>query len=108
MRDARGAKATYTYTPRHLVSFIDYDTSNLVLGQSVEPTSDVSFAYDAGGNRTQMTDAVGTATYHYDSLSRMDWESRIYVGLQNAYYLYYGYNNVGLAWVNNHWGSSVN
>lgn len=97
VRDARGAKATYAYTARHLVSSIDYDTGNLVPGQSVEPTADVSFAYDAGGNRTQMTDGAGTTDYHYDSLSRIDWEERTFAGLTGAYRLSYGYNSVGLA-----------
>ncbi|MFL6334241.1 MAG: RHS repeat-associated core domain-containing protein [Pyrinomonadaceae bacterium] len=101
MTDARGATATYAYTARHLVSSITYNTSNLVPGQYVESTTDVSFAYDAAGNRTQMTDSQGTANYHYDSLSRMDWESRTFAGLPGTFTLNYGYNNAGLASVTN-------
>ncbi|MET0645943.1 MAG: RHS repeat-associated core domain-containing protein, partial [Pyrinomonadaceae bacterium] len=103
MTDARGATQTFGYTARHLPSTIAFNSA-----PGVATTPNVSFAYDGAGNRTQMT-KVGqvTADYHYDSLSRMDWESRTFNGL-GTYFLYYGYNSAGLAWVNNHWGSSVN
>jgi YD repeat-containing protein len=102
LTDARGASQTFGYTARHLLNSIDFNSAS-----GVAATPNVSFTYDGAGNRTQMTKAGQlTAAYHYDSLSRMDWESRTFNGL-GTYYLYYGYNSVGLAWVNNHWGSSV-
>lgn len=103
LTDARGATQTFGYTERHLVNSIEFNAAS-----GVAATPNVSFGYDAAGSRTQMTKAGQvTAAYHYDSLSRMDWESRAFNGL-GTYYLYYGYNNAGLEWVNNHWGSSVN
>ena len=96
MTDARGATQTFNYTARHLVSSIGFNSA-----PGVASTPNVSFAYDAAGNRTQMTDGVGTATYHYDSLSRMDWEGRTFAGLTNTFVINYGYNNAGLASVTN-------
>ena len=60
-----------------------------------------TFAYDAAGNRTSMTDGPGTATYQYDQLSRLSSESRSLNDLPNApvpnndYTIAYGYNLAG-------------
>jgi len=71
--DARGASATYGYagTNRGLVTGITYDAPS-----GISPTSNVSFSYDAVGNRVSMSDGTGSATYQYDSLSRMTSESK--------------------------------
>lgn len=105
-KDARGAKTNFAYTARHLVSSISFDLSGVLAGQNVAATSGVTFGYDAAGNRTQMTDGLGTVTYHYDSMSRMDWEERNFTGV-GTYRLTYGYNNAGLASITNPWGSQV-
>jgi RHS repeat-associated protein len=68
----------------------------------VAATSNVYLAYDAGGNRTQMTDGLGSAAYHYDSLGRMDWEERT-LGGYGPFRLSYGYNNAGLISVTEPW-----
>jgi YD repeat-containing protein len=68
--DARGAKVTYGYNGRHLVTSVTYNTANVIEGQNVAPTSNVTLGYDAAGNRKQMTDRYGTVTYGYDILSR--------------------------------------
>jgi len=86
--DARGASATYGYNnSRHLVNTITYSAPS-----GITPTSNVSFAYDASGNRTSMTDGSGGITYRYDQLSRLDWEERTFTGLSGAYRLDYDYN----------------
>lgn len=106
VRDARGVKTVYEFTPRHSVRSKSYDLSGVLPGQNVAQTPKVAFEYDAAGNRTKMTErdsadnrVVGSTTYHYDSLSRMDWEERTFDGLAGAYRLTYDYNHAGLAWV---------
>jgi YD repeat-containing protein len=94
--DARGATSTYGYNARHLVTSLTY---GVAAGKTKTwaDTAHVTYAYDAAGNRTSMTDGQGTATYHYDSLSRLDWEERNFTALPGtsdppAYRLTYGYN----------------
>ena len=53
-----------------------------------------SFAYDAAGNRTSMTDGVGSATYAYNQLSQMTSETRVFTGV-GSYTLNYQYNVSG-------------
>lgn len=106
MKDARGAKTNFGYTSRHLISSISFDLSGVAPGQNVAATTNVTFTYDAAGNRTQMSDALGSVTYHYDSLSRMDWEERNFTGV-GIFRLTYGYTNAGLASITNPWGSQV-
>jgi hypothetical protein len=95
LTDARGVVTTFTYNNRHLTTNVAY---NITAAPSVESTNSVSYAYDAAGNRTSMTDAAGTVQYHYDSLSRMDWEDRTFSTHPNdgAYRLSYEYNLAGL------------
>ncbi|MGB7208963.1 MAG: hypothetical protein WBD27_09915, partial [Pyrinomonadaceae bacterium] len=71
--DARGATVTYGYGTQKLPVFVQYSVPQ---GSSVEVPSNVVFTYDALGNRTQMTDALGTVNYGYDELSRLVSESR--------------------------------
>ena len=105
--DARGAKTIFGYNPRHLVSSISYDLSNLVPGQSVAATSNVSFTYDPAGNRRTMSDGMGSVTYAFDNLSQLTSETRTFV--VNSYALSYTYNLVGeLASITNQWGTTVN
>lgn len=100
--DARGATQTFGYNGRHLVTSISYGVP-----AGVQATPNVTYAYDAAGNRTQMTDGQGTVTYHYDNLSRMDWEER-YFNNVGSFRLYYGYNPGGeLTWFMNAWGAQV-
>ncbi len=107
MTDARGAKISYGYTPRHLISSISYDLSGVLAGQSVAATSNVSMLYDAAGHRYWMTDGQGWASYHYDSQGRMDWEERNFTNV-GTYHTSYGYNLAGeLASMTNPWGAQV-
>ena len=87
--DARGASATYSYNNRHLITSINSAPSG------IPATPNVTFGYDAAGNRTSMSNSNSSATYHYDQMSRMDWEERTFSGLSGLYRLSYGYNLAG-------------
>ncbi len=82
--DARGVIRTFTYNGRHLPTGIAFNSSNIPSGSNVIPTTSISFGYDAAGNRTSMSDGSGAVIYHYDQLSRMDWEERSFAGLPNG------------------------
>jgi YD repeat-containing protein len=70
--DARGASATYTYNNnRGLVNGINYNAPS-----GLTATANVSFVYDAIGNRTSMTDGFGSMTYQYNQLSQLTSETR--------------------------------
>lgn len=94
--DARGATASYTYNnDRHLVNQIDYTSPG-----GVPATPSVSFGYDAAGNRTSMTDGLGSVSYVRNSLSQMISETRNFNDpvapfLNASYTLSYDYNLVG-------------
>jgi RHS repeat-associated protein len=100
--DARGATSNFGYNYRHLPTSITYGVT-----AGVAATPNVSFGYDEVGNRTSMTDWLGSVTYHYDQLSRMDWEERTFSGL-GTYRLTYGYSPAGqLTSVTNPWNVQV-
>jgi|GEM_PF-2486401 len=104
--DPRGASATYTYNnARHLVNLVEYDAP-----AGITPTSNVAFNYDAVGNRTSMTDGLGSATYAYSDLSRLTSETRSFGSpLNQSYSLSYDYNLVGeLKTINDPWGATIN
>lgn len=84
--DARGATTTFAYNNRHLVTGITYGVPT-----GVAATPNVSFAYDAAGNRTSMTDGLGSVSYNYDQLSRLTSETRTFTGV-GSYTLSYAYN----------------
>lgn len=85
--DARGANATYEYNNnRRLVTHISYEP-----GGGSPDTPDVWFGYDAAGNRTSMTDGLGSVSYAYDTLSRLSSETRSFNGV-GSYGLSYQYN----------------
>ncbi|HEV7745767.1 MAG TPA: S8 family serine peptidase [Pyrinomonadaceae bacterium] len=109
--DARGAKTTFVYNnPRHLVSSITYDLSNLVPGQSVAATPNVSsITYDPAGNRRTMTDGMGGVTYNYNNLSQLTSEIRTFTGVSGSYSLSYAYNLANeLTSMTNQWGATIN
>ncbi|HJT64840.1 MAG TPA: S8 family serine peptidase [Pyrinomonadaceae bacterium] len=100
--DARGAKATFTYNPRHLVTNIAYDTSQ---APNVAHTDPVSFAYDGAGNRMSMNDGLGTMSYAYDQLSRLTSETRNFTSAGSFTLTYGSYNMSGqLTSFTNPWG----
>lgn len=88
--DARGASATYTYNNnRRLVTRISYEPAG-----DVPDTPDAFFGYDAVGNRTSMTDGLGSQSYNYNQLSRMTAETRTLTSL-GSFALNYQYNLAG-------------
>lgn len=60
LTDAEAFTTTFTYDPLNRLVGIDYP----------EPDADVTFTYDALGNRKVMTDGVGTTSWDYDGLNR--------------------------------------
>ncbi len=89
--DARGAATTYAYNGRHLTTGITYSASG-----GISVPAPVTYGYDAAGNRSWMNESgQRRVDYHYDSLSRMDWEERQFPGLTGAYRLSYSYNLAG-------------
>jgi YD repeat-containing protein len=87
--DARGAGSSFSYNKRRLVTGITYSAPG-----EVTATPSVTFGYDEAGNQTSMTDGLGSATYHYDMLSRMDWETRVLNGV-GSFTINYAYNLSG-------------
>jgi YD repeat-containing protein len=63
--DARGASTTFAYNSRRLVTGITYSVPG-----GVAATPNVSFGYDNAGNRTSMTDGLGSVSYNYNCPSR--------------------------------------
>ncbi len=88
--DARGATTTFGYNARHQLTSITYpDTQSLP--PSVSPTANVSFTYDAAGNRTSMTDGFGNKTYSYNQLSQLTSETRSFTNV-GTFTLSYDYS----------------
>jgi YD repeat-containing protein len=85
--DARGAVATYSYNNRHLLTGVAYRLTG-------SPNIDVAYGYDEAGNRTSMSDGLGSTTYSYNALSRMESETRFFNGV-GTFSLSYSYNLAG-------------
>jgi len=101
--DARGASRTFSYNSRHLITSILYAVP---VGSGIPAPSQVSFSYDAAGNRLLMIDGFGRQDYSYDQLSRLNDETRTFTvpadgiaygqpAFNNAFKLAYQYNLAG-------------
>jgi RHS repeat-associated protein len=102
MTDARGATTTYSYNNRLLVTGVTYGAP-----AGVAATPNVSFTYDAAGNRKTMTDGHGSVSYSYDQLSRLTSETRSFTGV-GSFALSYAYNlGNELTSITNPWGAQV-
>ena len=84
--DARGAITTHSYNGRHLLTQVAYSPPT---GVAATPTA--TFAYDGAGNRTSMSDGLGSKSYTYDQLSRLMSETRVFTGV-GSFALSYDYN----------------
>jgi RHS repeat-associated protein len=82
LTDARDATTNFVYNARHLVTNINY-----TVPAGVAPTANVSMGYDAAGNRTSMTDGLGSVSYVYNTLSQMQSETRTFNGLVGSAYM---------------------
>ena len=90
--DARGAAANYTYDNRGLTTQVSTTSPNPA---TIPVTPTVTFAYDNLGNRTQMTDGLGSTTYAYDQLSQLTSETRGFSGVTGSFTLGYDYTLAG-------------
>lgn len=86
--DARGSVSSMSYNARHLITEKTYQP-----GAGITDTPDVSFDYDAAGNRISMTDGLGSKSYVYDLLSRLSSETRMFT--IGSFPLTYDYNLAG-------------
>ena len=87
--DSRGATTTFGYDVRHQVKTITYGAP-----AGVTNSATVSFEYDPAGNRTLMSDGLGSTTYSYDRISRLISETRNFTGV-GSFTLGYTYNLAG-------------
>lgn len=96
--DARGVVTSFTYNARRLTTLIEFDSSDVPASKNVPSTANMTFTYDARGNRTSMSDGSGSVSYHYDQSGLMDWEERTFAALQSlgAFRLSYEYNLGGI------------
>ena len=87
--DARGATTTFGYsgTNRRLVKTKTHTLSG-------SPTINVSYNYDAVGNRTSMADGLGSITYARNQLSQLTSETRTFTGV-GSFTMNYGNNLAG-------------
>lgn len=60
--DAQGRTTDYGYDPANRITSIHYS----------DGTPNVTYGYDAAGDRTAMTDGSGTSSYSYDPLGRLE------------------------------------
>jgi len=101
--DARGAITVFLYNGRHLVTNMNFTVSG-----SVAATPNVSFGYDSAGNRTSMTDGLGSVSYVYNTNSQLTSETRTFTGLAGSYGLSYSYGLGGqLKSITNPWNAQV-
>jgi RHS repeat-associated protein len=95
--DARGVITTFLYNARDMVTNINYGIP-LNVTPPVAATNNVTYDYDAAGNRTGMTEhdqqnsLKGSTTYQYDQLSRLTSETRYFADVNRSHTLSYEYN----------------
>jgi hypothetical protein len=71
--DARGATKHYSYNNLGLIQQINWTVPE---NSGIEVPANVTFLYDAGGNRIQMDDGFGRVVYDYNELSQLKSETR--------------------------------
>ena len=79
--DPRGTTATLSYNNRRLLTGIVYGVPQ---GSTIPVTAPVAIGYDAAGNRSSMSDAMGTVSYLYNQLLQMTSESRTFTDTTNT------------------------
>src|SRR6185369_15878746 len=92
LKDARNAIQTFSYNNRKLLTGVSYDVTSATGNPATTPN--VSFTYDAAGNRTKMTDGLGYVDYVYNSLALMTSETRTFTGIvgTSSFTLSYSYD----------------
>jgi RHS repeat-associated protein len=86
----KAGNLTKVTDPTAKATAMSYDAANRLIGIDYPSgTTDVTYRYDANGNRKKMTDAAGTVTYTYDKLDRLTAVTR------GSSVFRYGYDAVG-------------
>ena len=75
--DGRGVVENRTYNNRGLLILKSWNVGST----GVPDPPDVEFDYDNAGNRIEMTDALGTVDYAYNSLSQLTSETREFTAI---------------------------
>jgi RHS repeat-associated protein len=106
MTDARGVTTAFVYNNRHMATNINY---TVPANSGAAATSNVTFNYDAAGNRTGMSNGSELRQYAYDQLSRLTHEDINFPGLDfNWRRISYQYNLAGqLTRVTNPWNAQA-
>jgi len=105
LTDARGASTTYSYNNRGMLTL---KTVNRPDGKPASGLT-VTYAYDAAGNRTFMSDTSGTWTGDYDAFSRIQDETRTFAGVPGTFTLTYRRNLFGqLTQIQDPFGATFN
>jgi YD repeat-containing protein len=81
VEDGRGAVKNFAYNSRGLTTAITWDVP---YGSGIHDPANVAFSYDNLGNRTSMTDGLGTVDYTYNSLSQLLSEVAFILSLMKA------------------------
>lgn len=102
--DGRGADQTFLYNARHLVTSITHHKPPGSAPEGVESIlvhfgTNVTFTYDAAGNRFSMNESIGgtntaSTTYAYNTISQLQSETRNIIGV-GSFLLSYTYNLSG-------------
>src|ERR1700752_1735912 len=110
--DARGVVKTFTYNNRRMVTAISYDVGNIPPNyHQVAATANLSFSYDAVGNRLSMSDGTGTISNQYNILGRLTAETRQFSGALSGtnYTSNYEYNLGGeVKKITDHTNTTIN
>jgi RHS repeat-associated protein len=69
--DVLGNQTSLTDANDEIIRYYYNERSQLVSIDYPAPDSDVTFTYNSGGQRTSMTDGLGTTTWDYDALGRV-------------------------------------
>jgi RHS repeat-associated protein len=88
--DAEGHQTSLEKPDGTIISYRYDALGRLVLTDYDDDTPDVTFTYDAVGDRLSMSDGTGTTTYTYDALDRMTG-----IAHPNGELVSYGYDGVG-------------
>ncbi len=86
--DPRGASQSFSYNARHLMSAISYSSPD---PNQIPLLGNVTFSYDEAGNRTSMTDGLGSVSYAYNTLDQMTSKTRTFTGV-GSFTLNYTYH----------------
>ncbi|HEY6250260.1 MAG TPA: Ig-like domain-containing protein, partial [Candidatus Angelobacter sp.] len=91
--DPLGNIQNFSYNGRHQVTQLTYTRPDGTQANNLT----VSLTYDAAGNRTSMTDKVGSVSYSYDTWSRLLNETRQFNDLAGqSFPISYTYNLAGM------------